>query len=154
MNPGGRRAVVPAPLWWVPVREQLLDYGRLLALGQELLETLRVYPGPAKLKDLSRRRGEVLRSLKSRAERMEAEGLWPPGRAEGGVPPGARAELRRALEAVQEVETQCRKLHEEHLERLRGALQDLQRSRQFVRAYKPSASVSARLARGRVNLSG
>ena len=136
------------------VREQLLDYGRLLAQGNELLETLRTYPGPAKLKNLAGSREAISRSLKSRAERMESEGFFISGNGPHGLPPGARAELRRAVEAVLEVEDECRKLHEEHLERLRGGIQSLQHAREVVAVYSDDVPSSHRTPRGRVNLNG
>ncbi|MFQ5691460.1 MAG: flagellar protein FliT [Nitrospinota bacterium] len=129
------------------MREQLVDYGRLFSLGKELLESLRSYPGPGRLKDLVARRDAVARSLKRRAERLEAEGLLAVDR------PG-RAELRRALEAVLEVENQCRGLHESHLERLRAAMQDLQNARDAVQAYGARPSPSVRPSRRRVNVIG
>lgn len=144
--------------WRVLMREQLVDYGRLLGLGKELRQTLQTYPGPAKLKALSGRREAVVRSLRSRAARMETEGFWVPATGKGMVPPSARTELRRALEAVLEVETECRKLHEEHLERLRGAIQQLQQSREAAQVYSLPAPSPRRsfpgAPRTRINLSG
>lgn len=145
--------------WRVLVREQLIDYGRLLELGRELRETLQAHPGPAKLKALSGRREAVVRSLRRRAARMETEGLLVPGPGQGVVlPPGVRMELRRALEAVLEVERECRKLHEDHLQRLRGAIQQLQRSGEAAQVYSGPTSLPRRsfpaLPRTRINLNG
>ena len=145
--------------WRDLVRKQLVDYGRLLALGRELRETLQAHPGPAKLKALSGRREAVVRSLRQRAARMETEGLPVPGPGQGMVlPPGVRGELRRALEAVLEVERECRKLHEDHLQRLRGAIQQLQRSGEAAQVYSAPTPLPRRSLPGsprtRINLNG
>ena len=140
--------------WRSLVREQLVDYGRMLALGNELLEVLQTYPGPAKLKDLSGRRGNILRSLQQSAEQMEREGLLIPGSADGILPQKTRGELRRALEAVLDVEERCRRLHEEHLDRLRRGIQELEDARDVARVYGHGGTSKRGSKKAGINITG
>jgi hypothetical protein len=126
----------------------------MLALGNELLEVLQTYPGPAKLKDLSGRRGNILRSLQQRAEQMEREGLLIPGSVEGILPQKARGELRLALEAVLDVEERCRKLHEEQLERLRQGIQELEDAQDVARVYGHGGTPQERSKKSRISVTG
>jgi hypothetical protein len=126
----------------------------MLALGKELLEVLQTYPGPAKLKDISGRRGNILRSLQQSAEQMEREGLLIPGGSEGVLPQKARGELRRALEAVLDVEEQCRRLHEEHLDRLRRGIQELEDARDVAKVYGHGSAPNRGPRKAGINITG